>query len=309
MDLVVGDLSFISLRTVLDPLLTAVRPGGDLVLLVKPQFEVGRVEASRGKGVIRDPEVRAAALADVRTALSDRGAVIMGEMTSPLKGGAGNVEFLVHARAQERDGDEPGRTRPPPSAGGGGDRHPRGGRAGWPSGATRSSCPRPTPRWRAWRTHGVPEDWFGQELDLVVSLGGDGTMLRTVSLVAEFDVPILGVNFGQLGLPDRGRARRARRGAGPLLRRRAPHRGAHAHRGPLGRRRRRRGAPLGRPQRGGAGADGGGPHGPARRRPRRRVLHHVRSRCPDRGHAHGVDRLLALGPGARSSPPTTGRSC
>ncbi len=103
-DLVVGDLSFISLRTVLDPLLAAVRPGGDLVLLVKPQFEVGRAEASRGKGVIRDPEVRAAALADVRTALSDRGAVIMEEMTSPLKGGAGNVEFLVHARAQEREG-------------------------------------------------------------------------------------------------------------------------------------------------------------------------------------------------------------
>jgi NAD+ kinase len=46
---------------------------------------------------------------------------------------------------------------------------------------------------------GVPEDWFGQDLDLVVSLGGDGTMLRTVSLVAEDDVPILGVNFGQLG--------------------------------------------------------------------------------------------------------------
>jgi NAD+ kinase len=46
---------------------------------------------------------------------------------------------------------------------------------------------------------GVPEEWFGQELDLVVSLGGDGTMLRSVSLVAEDDVPILGVNFGQLG--------------------------------------------------------------------------------------------------------------
>jgi NAD+ kinase len=46
---------------------------------------------------------------------------------------------------------------------------------------------------------GVPEDWFGKELDLVVSLGGDGTMLRSVSLVAEDDVPVLGVNFGQLG--------------------------------------------------------------------------------------------------------------
>ena len=82
-DLVVGDLSFISLRTVLDPLLALVRPGGDLVLLVKPQFEVGRAEASRGKGVIRDPDVRAAALAGVRDALTGRGAVIMGEMTSP----------------------------------------------------------------------------------------------------------------------------------------------------------------------------------------------------------------------------------
>jgi len=46
---------------------------------------------------------------------------------------------------------------------------------------------------------GVPDDWFGQGLDLVVSLGGDGTMLRAVSLVAAHDVPILGVNFGQLG--------------------------------------------------------------------------------------------------------------
>ena len=100
-DLVVGDLSFISLRTVLDAVLALARPGGDLVLLVKPQFEVGRAEASRGKGVIRDPDVRAAALADVRDALTERGAVIMGEMTSPLKGGAGNVEFLVHARAPE----------------------------------------------------------------------------------------------------------------------------------------------------------------------------------------------------------------
>jgi NAD+ kinase len=48
-------------------------------------------------------------------------------------------------------------------------------------------------------TSGVPDDWFGQDLDLAVSLGGDGTMLRTVSLVSEHDVPILGVNFGQLG--------------------------------------------------------------------------------------------------------------
>ena len=98
-DLLVGDLSFISLRTVIDALLALVHPGADLVLLVKPQFEVGRAAASRGKGVIRDPEVREVALAEVRGALSERGAVIMGEMISPLKGRAGNVEYLLHVRA------------------------------------------------------------------------------------------------------------------------------------------------------------------------------------------------------------------
>ncbi len=101
-DLLVGDLAFISLRTVLDPILALVRPGADLVLLVKPQFEVGEVEASRGKGVIRDREVREAALADVQRALAGRGTVIMGEMVSPLKGGAGNVEYLLHVRAPDR---------------------------------------------------------------------------------------------------------------------------------------------------------------------------------------------------------------
>jgi len=98
-DLVVADLSFISLRTVGDALFTVTAPGGELVLLVKPQFEVGRAEASRGKGVIRDPGVRAEALAGVRDALVGRGAVIMGEMESPLRGGSGNVEYLLHVRA------------------------------------------------------------------------------------------------------------------------------------------------------------------------------------------------------------------
>ncbi len=98
-DLVVADLSFISLRTVVEPLLAAVRPGGDLVLLVKPQFEAGKAEAGRGKGVIRDPEIHRRTVDEVRAALEGRGAVIMGEMVSPLRGGAGNVEFLLHVRA------------------------------------------------------------------------------------------------------------------------------------------------------------------------------------------------------------------
>jgi NAD+ kinase len=59
--------------------------------------------------------------------------------------------------------------------------------------------PEPDAQLAGLEDRGVPDEWFGKGLDLVVSLGGDGTMLRTVSLVAAHDVPVLGVNFGQLG--------------------------------------------------------------------------------------------------------------
>jgi 23S rRNA (cytidine1920-2'-O)/16S rRNA (cytidine1409-2'-O)-methyltransferase len=95
---VVADLSFISLRTVAAHLVAWAAPGGDLVLLVKPQFEAGRRQVSRGRGVIRDPEVWRSALTDVIVAFDDAGATMMGVMVSPLRGADGNVEFLVHLR-------------------------------------------------------------------------------------------------------------------------------------------------------------------------------------------------------------------
>ncbi|MEZ5244662.1 MAG: TlyA family RNA methyltransferase [Acidimicrobiales bacterium] len=104
-DVLVGDLSFISLRTVLDSLLALTVEGGDLVLLVKPQFEAGKAEADRAKGVIRDAEVWSRTLTEVCIALQERGAAIMGAMTSPITGGDGNVEFLVHARRGGAPGD------------------------------------------------------------------------------------------------------------------------------------------------------------------------------------------------------------
>ena len=67
-------------------------------MLVKPQFEAGKAEADRGRGVIRDPQVWSRTLSEVCAALQGRGAAIMGVMTSPITGGDGNVEFLVHAR-------------------------------------------------------------------------------------------------------------------------------------------------------------------------------------------------------------------
>ncbi len=99
-EVVVADLSFISLATAAAALLGPnAAPGADVVVLVKPQFEAGRAEASRGKGVIRDPLVWRRVLADVRGALEAQRAAMMGAMVSPLVGAGGNVEFLVHLRA------------------------------------------------------------------------------------------------------------------------------------------------------------------------------------------------------------------
>ena len=97
-DVVVADLSFISLRTVAEALVGLVRSGGDLVVLVKPQFEAGKAEADKGRGIIRDPVVWRRTLSEVSEALMARGAAIMGAMASPITGTDGNVEFLLHAR-------------------------------------------------------------------------------------------------------------------------------------------------------------------------------------------------------------------
>jgi 23S rRNA (cytidine1920-2'-O)/16S rRNA (cytidine1409-2'-O)-methyltransferase len=96
--LVVADLSFISLRTVAPALLGLSRPGADVILLVKPQFECGREEAARGRGVVRDPGVWRRVLEEVSSAYASQGAAMMGVMVSPLAGADGNVEFLVHLR-------------------------------------------------------------------------------------------------------------------------------------------------------------------------------------------------------------------
>jgi 23S rRNA (cytidine1920-2'-O)/16S rRNA (cytidine1409-2'-O)-methyltransferase len=99
-DVVVADLSFISLTVVVGVLAQELPvPGADLVLLVKPQFEVGKVVARRGRGVVKDSTERRAALERVASALVQCGASIMGAMASPLLGPAGNAEYLLHARA------------------------------------------------------------------------------------------------------------------------------------------------------------------------------------------------------------------
>jgi 23S rRNA (cytidine1920-2'-O)/16S rRNA (cytidine1409-2'-O)-methyltransferase len=99
-DAVVADVSFISLKAVLPAAWALLRPGGVLVALVKPQFEAGKAQADRGRGVIRDPAVREAALASVRgfAVESLPGAVLAGSIDSPIEGADGNREFLLCLR-------------------------------------------------------------------------------------------------------------------------------------------------------------------------------------------------------------------
>jgi len=98
-DLVVADLSFISLRTVLPALVACTAADGELLPMVKPQFEVGRERLGSG-GVVRDPALRLAALTEVVAAARTLGLVLRGAVASPLPGPSGNVEFFVRlARA------------------------------------------------------------------------------------------------------------------------------------------------------------------------------------------------------------------
>lgn len=105
-DLVTADLSFISVTRAVPVMVgEVVAPGAALVILVKPQFEAGRAEASRGRGIIRDPDIHRRTLLEVCRTLTSQRADIMGVMPSPITGSAGNIEFLVHARSPDPDPD------------------------------------------------------------------------------------------------------------------------------------------------------------------------------------------------------------
>jgi 23S rRNA (cytidine1920-2'-O)/16S rRNA (cytidine1409-2'-O)-methyltransferase len=96
-DLTVADLSFISLRLVLPALAACTGPEGDLVPMVKPQFEVGKELVGSG-GVVREPALRAAAVIGVARAAAEVGLGVAGVVASPLPGPSGNVEFFLWLR-------------------------------------------------------------------------------------------------------------------------------------------------------------------------------------------------------------------
>jgi 23S rRNA (cytidine1920-2'-O)/16S rRNA (cytidine1409-2'-O)-methyltransferase len=104
--LVVGDVSFISLTQLLEPLAALAEPDADLVLLVKPQFEVGR--GGIKEGIVRDRARRQEAATTVLWAAWDLGLGALGVIDSPIPGGSGNREYLVHLR---RGAPDPGALR------------------------------------------------------------------------------------------------------------------------------------------------------------------------------------------------------
>jgi 23S rRNA (cytidine1920-2'-O)/16S rRNA (cytidine1409-2'-O)-methyltransferase len=101
-ELTVVDASFIGLNKLMDAVARCTATGGDLVALVKPQFEVGREEASRARGVIRDEKLRADAVDGAAAAAVAAGFTVLGHCDSVLPGPKGNREVFLHGRRGER---------------------------------------------------------------------------------------------------------------------------------------------------------------------------------------------------------------
>ena len=102
-DVVVADLSFISVHEVLPSMLAALKTDGLLILLVKPQFEATRLEADKASGVIEDPEIHRRVCREIGEASSQKGCSLLGVIESPIRGQQGNIEFLLAAKYTNPD--------------------------------------------------------------------------------------------------------------------------------------------------------------------------------------------------------------
>ncbi len=102
-DVVVADLSFISLHEVLPSMLAALKTNGLLILLVKPQFESTQLEADKASGVIEDPEIHQRVCREIGEATSQKGCSLLGIIESPIRGQQGNIEFLLAAKYTNPD--------------------------------------------------------------------------------------------------------------------------------------------------------------------------------------------------------------
>ena len=106
LDLSVVDVSFISLRIVLPVIKTFLKPTGQVLCLIKPQFEAGKEKVGK-KGVVRDPAVHREVLDNFVAMVHEIGFTIQGLTFSPVKGPEGNIEFLAHLTVEEKNGMQP----------------------------------------------------------------------------------------------------------------------------------------------------------------------------------------------------------
>ncbi|HNU74244.1 MAG: Hemolysin A [Deltaproteobacteria bacterium ADurb.BinA179] len=98
-DLATFDVSFISLKLVIPPVLKVLRPGSDLIALIKPQFEAGREHIGKG-GILKDDAVAQEVIRGIEAFLTEIGCMVTGTIPSPVRGMKGNQEYLVHARVR-----------------------------------------------------------------------------------------------------------------------------------------------------------------------------------------------------------------
>jgi 23S rRNA (cytidine1920-2'-O)/16S rRNA (cytidine1409-2'-O)-methyltransferase len=103
--LVVCDASFISLKTLLPVFSCWLTADANVITLIKPQFEAGRVDVARGRGVVRDPEIHRKVLVDILAFVQTQGFSIRGLIRSPLKGPEGNIEFLAWLNQEKISAD------------------------------------------------------------------------------------------------------------------------------------------------------------------------------------------------------------
>jgi 23S rRNA (cytidine1920-2'-O)/16S rRNA (cytidine1409-2'-O)-methyltransferase len=98
-DIATVDVSFISLKTVIPCIMEFLKPGGEIVALIKPQFEVGKADVGKG-GVVRDDNKRLEAVSSVEEKMKSLGLAVVGLMECPVKGPKGNIEHLIYLRRQ-----------------------------------------------------------------------------------------------------------------------------------------------------------------------------------------------------------------
>ena len=96
-DLVVIDVSFISLELIIKPAVKLLKPNGELIVLIKPQFEVGKGEVGKG-GVVRDEKKHSQVIDKISSFIEQQGLLVIGVLPSPIKGSDGNKEFLLYAK-------------------------------------------------------------------------------------------------------------------------------------------------------------------------------------------------------------------